>query len=141
MVCIDAVSRGSADDGSDIGEQIGAPVGSKPASDLSIGSSCRPQFSFTAIIIGRRIGMREKGEQVAADFAIAFTKTPSVLIDGSQSHDLVEFAIEPLLIGPTRLSARLVRRRANITARSSSAFMRGAKMASPASMANVQSRN
>ena len=71
MVCIDTMSRGGADDGSDIGEQISTPVGSKPASDLSI-SGCRPQFSFTAIIVGRRIGMREKGEQVAADFAIAF---------------------------------------------------------------------
>jgi hypothetical protein len=101
MVCIDAVSRGGADDRSDIGEQIGTQLDRNPPVTVRLGG-CRPQFSFTAIIVGRRIGMREKGEQVAADFAIAFAKTLAVLIGGSQSHDRVQFAIQPLPIGATR---------------------------------------
>ena len=43
VVGIDAVSRCGADDGADIGEQIGAPLGSKSAGNLSVGG-CRPQF-------------------------------------------------------------------------------------------------
>jgi hypothetical protein len=46
-----------------MGEQISAPVGPKPAGDLSIGN-CRPQFSFTAIVVGWRIGMCEKLSRV-----------------------------------------------------------------------------
>jgi hypothetical protein len=61
VVGIDAVSRCGADDGADIGEQIGAPLGSKSAGNLSVGG-CRPQFSFTAVVVGWRVGMREKGE-------------------------------------------------------------------------------
>src|SRR5271157_6560173 len=101
MVCVDAASGCGADDGSDIGEQIGAPIGTEPAGDLSIGGR-RAQFPFTAIVVGRRIGMWKKCEQVAADFAIALSQPLAVLIGGSQRHDLVEFAIKPLLIGATR---------------------------------------
>ena len=85
--------------------------------------------------------MREKGEQVAADFAIAFAKTPAVADGGSQSHDLVEFAIEPLLIGATVLSARLVPATGQHNRPQQQRLHAGREIPSPASMANVQSRN
>ena len=71
---------------------------------------------------------------MAVELAIAFAKTPAVLIDGSQSHDLLS-AIKLLLIGDVAYFQPGFRRCQNDTVRSSSASMKRANITSPAFMA------
>ena len=61
---INTVACGGADDGSDVGEEIGAPVGPEPTGDLAI---CRdgPKFAFGSVVVGSvRIPVMMNGQSV-----------------------------------------------------------------------------
>ena len=48
---VDAGACGSADDGVDADEEIGAPIGSEAARDFPIGGD-RPEFTLGTIVVG-----------------------------------------------------------------------------------------
>ena len=61
LVCIDAASRRSADDGSDGGEKVRTPARTEAAGDLAVGGG-GPRFSLATVVVGRDVRMFEEGE-------------------------------------------------------------------------------
>jgi len=57
LIGINAASRCSSEDGSDVGEQVGAPARSESVGDFPVGGSGR-QLAFASIVVGRNVGIR-----------------------------------------------------------------------------------
>ena len=76
---VDSAAFGSADDGADSGEQIGAPGGAEAAGDLAVGGG-GAQFALAAVVVGGHFGMVEEGEQVVADPAVSPAQSLAVSV-------------------------------------------------------------
>jgi hypothetical protein len=94
LISVEAVTGGGAEEGSDPGKEIGAPVGAESARYFAIGCR-RPQFALGAVVVGRHLGMIEKGEEVIADFGIAFSQALAMPVLRDESHEGIEVAFEP----------------------------------------------
>ena len=87
------MAASGTDDGSDCGKEIGAPVGAEAPGDFAIGSNWA-EFPLGAVVVGRDFGVDEECEEVATDFAIAFSQALAVAIFGGERHDGVEIVVE-----------------------------------------------
>ena len=63
MIGVDTMASGCADGGTHAREEGGTPIGPKAAGDLAIGGG-RAEFAFGPVVIGRDLGVVEKGKQV-----------------------------------------------------------------------------
>ena len=97
MVGIDTPPEGCSDDGFDGGAEIGAPIGTEAADDLSVHGH-GPQFSLRAVIVGRDLGMAQEGEEVIADGQITLSQAFAMAVVWGQGQDGVEIALQPAAI-------------------------------------------
>ena len=72
LIRIGTPSCCGAKDGSNAGEQIGSPIGTKSTRNLSV-CGCGPQFPLAAIVIRWNFRMLQECKQVAAHLAVSFS--------------------------------------------------------------------
>ena len=95
------MSCGGADNGSDVGEEIGAPGGSEPAGDLAI---CRggPEFALGAVVVRGDVRVVEEGEEeVITNLAVSSAQSSAVAVGRGERHDGVEVMLEATPPGPS----------------------------------------
>src|SRR4051794_37624485 len=76
QVGVHPVPGGGADDRLEGGAQVRPPGGAEAASDLAVHHH-RPKITLAAVVVRRRVGVLEKGEQAVTHREVALAQAPS----------------------------------------------------------------
>ena len=124
----------------DGGVEVWGPGGTEAAGDLAEGGR-GADVALGAVVGGRHLAFGHEDEEPVAVLAVAFSQPLGMLVGGLAGHDLVEAAFQVGGVGSEGGVLEVASSAARAQACSSSRFIAGAKILSPASMAYWRSRS
>src|SRR3954467_12682359 len=81
VVGVHPVPGGGADDRLEGGAQVRPPGGAEAASDLAVHHH-RPKITLAAVVVRRRVGVLEKGEQAVTHREVALAQAQAAVLRG-----------------------------------------------------------